>query len=106
MPTLYENSIVRVRNGWLTGWRIDNKLRGTTIIPNKQWKETIGMVWHEVSKLRADDPDRLGERLMFESFAAIALQPNAPHADILWNTPPQQIAKELVTEANRNFRRS
>lgn len=103
---LFENERFCVSQGFLSGWRIEDKLSRTTLVPNWLMKERIGLVWMQVRRTRKASSvnSHFSERVMFESFAIGVAEPMSIEGRFWADHTPNEIAEEIITAANALMR--
>ena len=105
MPILYEDDLFRVKNLIFGTWRVTDKRSGATVIPSLAIQERMGLVWYLVRKKykAACPPDGLGERTLFQLFAAASTEPNGEIAAGFLSGTPEDTANGIIQEAHIRY---
>lgn len=82
---IYDGTFHIVSQGFFSGWKIFDRVTGTTAIPNSIQKERIGLVWMQVKRTKKDQSidSGMSEEVMFGSFAKAVLNPTSKEG-ALW----------------------
>ena len=99
---LFDGSFYQVSQGLFSGWKILDKMSGTTAIPNQLLKERIGLVWMQVRKTKKHKSidSGMSEEVMFGSFAKAVLDPNSEFGTLWSAHSPDELADLFIEEGN------
>ena len=80
MPVFFEDPQFTVRQPLLGGWRITDKERGSTLVPQAQLREKISLIWMQIRRDFRRDPElrREMENRMFHHFARATADTRSP----------------------------
>jgi hypothetical protein len=100
---LFDGSFYSVSQGFLSGWKVVDKITGAIGIPNNLQKSRIGMVWMQVRRTKKDqsiDSD-MSEDVMFSSFAKAVLDPSSEEGDLWVSHSPDELANIFIQSGNQ-----
>ena len=77
---IHEDQSIIVRNGWLSGWRIECKRTGRTFVPSRDQTEKIGIFWYDIRNRGAHLSlnKRRSENMLMQAFAWAVMEPDLP----------------------------
>lgn len=105
MPVLYEDADYEVRQGWFSGWRVRDKQRQATVVPDTIYTEKVGFAWPKI-RLKTSIDKRVRNRaedILMWRLASAACDPTSSSRTFFFELEPDDIANVCLHAAELEF---